>query len=83
VGIATFFTQGRELLRAGDRLLVTEDDARTAFASGQYTRIIADPLMEDLCPETDGPRFTPLPHRAVSGRLYSENRARFFSPTPL
>jgi hypothetical protein len=83
VEIATFFTQGQELFRAGDRLFVTEDDVRETFASGRYKRVIADPLMEDLCPQTNGPRFTPLPHRAVSGRLYNEGRSRFFGAAPL
>jgi nitrogenase molybdenum-iron protein alpha/beta subunit len=83
VGIATFFTQGQELLRPGDRLFVTEDDVRNTFASGQYKQLIADPLMEDLCPENGCPRFTPLPHRAVSGRLYNEGRSRFFGAAPL
>jgi nitrogenase molybdenum-iron protein alpha/beta subunit len=83
VGIATFFTQGRELLRPGDRLFVTEDEVRETFASGQYKQIIADPLLEDLCPENIPLRFTPIPHRAVSGRLYNEGRARFFGAVPL
>jgi hypothetical protein len=39
--------------------------------------------MEDLCPEKGFPRFTPLPHRAVSGRLYNEGRSRFFGAAPL
>jgi nitrogenase molybdenum-iron protein alpha/beta subunit len=81
-GIATFFTEGQELFHPGDRLFVTEDDARETFASGQYEQVIADPLMEDLCPENGFPRFTPLPHRAVSGRLYNEGRSRFFGAAP-
>jgi hypothetical protein len=82
VGIGTFFTQGEEILRPGDRLFITEDDVRETFASGQYKWVIADPLMEELCPEDEPPRFTALPHRAVSGRLYNEGRARFFGAAP-
>ncbi|MDR2103373.1 MAG: nitrogenase component 1 [Treponema sp.] len=83
VGIATFFTQGQELLRPGDRLFITEEDVRETFASGLYKQVIADPLMEDLCPENIPIRFTPLPHRAVSGRMYNEGRSRFFGAHPL
>jgi hypothetical protein len=82
VGIATFFTQGQELLRPGDRLFTTEEEVRETFASGLYKQVIADPLLEDLCPENIPLRFTPLPHRAVSGRLYNEGRSRFFCTAP-
>ncbi|MDR0387303.1 MAG: hypothetical protein LBH57_04630 [Treponema sp.] len=83
VRIASFFTRGTELFRPGDRLFVTEDDARRAFSDRNLERVIADPLMEDLFPEEQVPRLTPLPHRAVSGRLYNESLSRFFKAAPL
>jgi hypothetical protein len=82
VRIATFFAQGTELFRPGDQLFITEDDARRAFSDRNLERVIADPLMEDLFPGEQVPRLIPLPHRAVSGRLYSESRSRFFSASP-
>jgi hypothetical protein len=79
VRIATFFPQGTELFRPGDRLFVTEDDARAAFSDGDLEGVIADPLMGDLFPVEGNLRLTPCPHRAVSGRLYDESCSRFFS----
>jgi hypothetical protein len=76
--IGTFFSQGKELLRSGDYLFAGEDEARKALADPALTWILADPLIKDLIPPDAAARFTPLPHRAVSGRLYNEGRARFF-----
>jgi hypothetical protein len=77
--IGTFFSQGKELLGSGDHLFADEDAARAVLSSPQFTWILADPLIKDLVPQGAAPRFTPLPHRAVSGRLYHESLARFFS----
>jgi hypothetical protein len=79
--VGTFFAQGKELLRAGDRLFMSEEDARQALASRPFKRVIADPLIRELLPKDASPVFVPLPHRAVSGRIYSESRARFFKTT--
>jgi hypothetical protein len=78
VSIGTFFPQGKELLGPGDYFFATEDEARQTLSDPGLAWILADPLIKDLIPENAGARFTPLPHRAVSGRLYNEGRARFF-----
>jgi hypothetical protein len=78
VRIATFFPQGAELLRPGDRLFTTEDDARDAFSDQYLEGVIGDPLMGDLFPGERNLRLTPCPHRAISGRLYNESCSRFF-----
>ena len=78
VSIGTFFSQGRELLRSGDHLFANEDEARESLAAPQLPRVLADPLIQDLLPGEAALRFTPLPHRAISGRLYNESLARFF-----
>jgi hypothetical protein len=78
VRIGTFFPQGKELLGPGDYLFSGEDEARKVLSDPGLTWILADPLIKDLIPQADNARFTPIPHRAVSGRLYSESRARFF-----
>jgi hypothetical protein len=83
VGIGTFFSQGKDLLGPGDILFSTEDEARQALSTPQLTWILADPLLKDLLPKDATPRFTPLPHRAVSGRLYPASLAPFFGATPL
>jgi nitrogenase molybdenum-iron protein alpha/beta subunit len=78
VKIATFFGEGKILLRPGDQLFLTEDDARRALSSPRLKWVIADPLLKDLIGGGNSLRFTPVPHCAVSGRLYDEGRARFF-----
>jgi hypothetical protein len=78
VTIGTFFSQGKELLRPGDYFFADEDEARKALSASQFTWILGDPLIQDLIPQDAAPRFTPIPHRAVSGRLYNESQARFF-----
>lgn len=86
VSIGTFFSQGKAFLRPGDYLFANEDEAREVFSASGLKWLIADPLIKELLPIDAAPRFTPLPHRAVSGRLYNEGRARFFDrpkDTPL
>jgi nitrogenase molybdenum-iron protein alpha/beta subunit len=78
VKIATFFGEGKALLHPGDQLFLSEDEARRALSSPGLKWVIADPLLKDLIGGGNSPRFTPVPHRAVSGRLYDEGRSRFF-----
>jgi hypothetical protein len=80
--ICSFFSQGRELPGKGDCFFTCEDDARERFSSPSLKRLIADPLVRALIPEGANVRFTPLPHRAVSGRLYNEGLAAFFTDSP-
>jgi nitrogenase molybdenum-iron protein alpha/beta subunit len=78
VKIGTFFICGKELLREGDLLFSSEDDAEKAM--GRVKTVYADPLFEGLLPfGPSKPRFIPIPHCAVSGRLYDESRRRFFT----
>jgi hypothetical protein len=76
--VGTFFAQGKELLRPGDRLFISEEDARQALAARPFKAVIGDPLIRDLIPDGASPAFTALPHRAVSGRIYQESRSRLF-----
>jgi hypothetical protein len=78
VALGTFFAQGKEFLRPGDWLFTGEEDARQALCSRPFKEVIADPLIRGLIPEGDSRVFTPLPHRAISGRIYQEGRSRFF-----
>jgi hypothetical protein len=70
VGIASFFPEGRELLRPGDFFFASEDEAVRALAGPDWETLIADPLIGGLAPGDSSRRFIPLPHRAVSGRLH-------------
>jgi nitrogenase molybdenum-iron protein alpha/beta subunit len=78
VKIATFFGEGKILFHPGDQFFPGEDEARRALSSPRLKWVIADPLLKDLGVGGNSPRFTPVPHRAVSGRLYDEGRSRFF-----
>jgi hypothetical protein len=80
VKIATFFPEGKELLRPGDAFLSSEDDAVRLLADPALTQVFADPLIQDLLPKNNTPRFTAIPHRAVSGRIYSASMTDFFGP---
>lgn len=82
VSIGTFFSQGRDFLRPGDHLFADESEAREALSAPQLKWVLADPLIQDLLPGEAALRFTPLPHRAISGRLYNESLARFFGKPP-
>jgi hypothetical protein len=82
VSIGTFFAQGKDFLRPGDHLFAHEDDARAVLSAPHLKWILADPLIKALVPEEAAPRFTPLPHRAISGRLYNGSLARFFGVSP-
>jgi nitrogenase molybdenum-iron protein alpha/beta subunit len=76
VGVGTFFAEGKALLCPDDRLFADEDDARAALSSPYLKRVIADPLFETLISGEASPRFTAIPPRAVSGRLYSASLAK-------
>ena len=82
VSVGTFFSQGREFLRPGDYLFAGEDDARNVLSAPELRWVLADPLMRDLLPGEAAIRFTHLPHRAVSGRLYNESLTRLLGASP-
>jgi hypothetical protein len=79
----TFFDQGKELLRSGDYLFTSEDDARQVLSAPWIKWILADPLFRELTGAESPARFTPIPHRAISGRLYNESRRVYFDAPPL
>jgi hypothetical protein len=79
VRIGTFFSCGKELLRPGDYFFTNEADAEKALQTASIKTIYADPTYQDMCsPSPAQQRFISIPHRAVSGRIYDETRARFF-----
>jgi hypothetical protein len=84
--IGTFFAEGKELLHPekGDRFFVAEEEVREFFAAPGAGQIFADHLFRAFVPPDSGGdiQFNPVPHRAVSGRLYDEGRSRFFGPRP-
>ncbi|AEF86322.1 conserved hypothetical protein [Treponema primitia ZAS-2] len=75
VRIGTFFEEGKELLGPGDCFFGGELEAEQFFAKPGLKRVIADPIIEDLLPGNASIEFIPLPHRAISGRIYEESRS--------
>lgn len=76
--ISTFFGFSKAIARPGDRCLQNENDLHDMLGEGRYDVVIADPLFEKF---QDGPgTFIPLPHPAVSSRLYWHAHAGLFSP---
>ena len=70
----TEITKG--LLRPGDFRIIGEEDAETAVRDAKT--LIADPMYRLICPgETD---LLPLPHLAISGRMYRKEYPDLFSP---
>ena len=57
-----------EVLRPKDRLCRFEEELEQALLGAEI--VIADPLMEPICPKTA--RFVALPTEAFSGRIYRD-----------
>jgi len=72
-----FLTNGsRELMGAGDLALTDEDSVRRLLATSRFHTLIADPLFAEL-PEAKGLRLVPLPHTALSSKLYWDAAPHF------
>lgn len=69
VDVGTAFGFASKLATVGDRCLNSEKLIAEAVNSG-YQVIIADPLVESLIKEPEKVNFIPLPHVAVSSKLY-------------
>lgn len=78
VSCASFFAGDPELESPGDLRFTCEDEAAAAFASADLAVLIGDPLLRGLLPASPVPRAIPLPHAALSGRLFRESRLRLF-----
>ena len=82
-GIATFFAEGKELLRPGDIFFASEDEAVRALAGPAPETIIADPLIGGLAGKGFPRHLVPLPHRGISGRIHAESRSALFGRSPV
>ena len=67
--VATFFDLDSELAQEGDVHLHSEEELCQLQDGPQYCTVIADPLVGNL-PEMEGKAFFPLPHVAISSKLY-------------
>lgn len=67
--VATFFGLTRQFADEGDVHLHSEEELCALLSDSQYRVVIADPLIGKL-PEMEGKRLIPLPHVAISSKLY-------------
>jgi hypothetical protein len=74
----SFFGTTDALSMEGVTHIPTEEAAEKLLAGGDINALTADPLAAGLLPKGSGVEFLPLPHRAVSGRLYSFSIAETF-----
>lgn len=68
--VASFFRMDAQLMRNCDRHLSCEDELAELTRAHSYDLIVGDPLYRDVIAPLDPCHFVPLPHIAVSSRLY-------------
>jgi len=75
VAVAGFFSDDPCYARRGYKKYITEAEASNALREPGLELVIGDPLLSGLLSSA---RLVPLPHAALSGRLYRESRSRLF-----
>jgi len=70
VTVGTMFGLKQDLASPGDLDLPEEEDLRRTLDSGCFRCLVGDPLFEQLIPSDRPMEFVPLPHPAVSSKLY-------------
>lgn len=80
VTVATMFGLDPALAAEGDLDLPAEEDLRSVLASGRFRVLVGDPLFEQLIPPDRPLGFQPLPHPAVSSKLYWDQVPRYLGP---
>ncbi len=73
VTVASYFGLDDALTREGDVALVEECDLSKLTQTKDFDMIIGDPLYRDLVKGSKTCRFLPVPHIALSSRLYWDN----------
>jgi nitrogenase molybdenum-iron protein alpha/beta subunit len=71
--VASYFSLDDALRREGDVALEEERDLSLLTQELNFDIIIGDPLYRELVKEAESCRFLPVPHIALSSRLYWEN----------
>ncbi len=72
VAVGSFFQMEKELMAEGDMKFPDETALEEYLQNHTLDYVIADPFFRRFLTETDGVVFCPLPHRAVSGKLYAD-----------
>ncbi|MDR0525875.1 MAG: hypothetical protein LBG90_08420 [Spirochaetaceae bacterium] len=71
VQIASFFPEAKAVFTNRDTIFTSEADLASALQNPELEEVIGDPLFREFLPADSSVRFTAIPHRAVSGRLYA------------
>jgi len=80
--VGTMFDASPELMRDTDIIIKDEKELRDLIKSGEYKKLVADPLIEQLITQKtkdEGIKFFALPHVAVSSKIYWNNPVQFLS----
>jgi hypothetical protein len=70
VTVASYFTMDEALTRPGDLFLEEERDLLLLDRREKFDVVIGDPLYQGLLAEKNARLFVPVPHIALSSRLY-------------
>jgi nitrogenase molybdenum-iron protein alpha/beta subunit len=70
VRVGSFFAEARTVFGKGDIIFNSEEELVRALAENGLELVAGDPLIRELLPPDFSAEFIPIPHRAVSGRLY-------------
>ncbi len=82
VSVATIFDATQEIMQENDIVVKNEKELRTLLNGGEYQKVIADPLVEQLITKESknkGIQFIAMPHVAVSSKIYWNEPVRFLS----
>lgn len=74
----TMFVSNGMAASVGVAAIQGEAELAAVLADPRVTRLIGDPLFARLAPPSKDLKAMPLPHRAVSARLYRDSRSRLF-----
>lgn len=69
IRVASFFKIEQEFAQSGDILIESEKHLQELLLSGKYSHLIGDPLLGEV-PAIDKINFYPIPHPAISSKLY-------------
>lgn len=70
VTVATMFGLRKELAATGDLDLPDEESLRHTLESGRFRTLVGDPLFAQLIVPDVPVEFVPLPHPAISSKIY-------------
>lgn len=75
--VCSFFSMDHELMQRSDRFLPDEESFIRTAEGGGYDVILGDPMFKRAVGRWSGV-FVPLPHYAVSGQMYAEEKETEF-----